>query len=164
MKVSDLVAMYELREPYSTSLPMLRTIGKGVKTVLELGAGLYSTAVFLDRTYYPDLESLISVEQNEAWVIGRDDQRHIAMMVAEPIETYLDTLDLNHFDLILVDNSSFMARRIETLRYISNRVGRSMVVAHDFENPESQEAAKEFTNGIVDDRQVPWTALLWRAR
>ena len=67
MKVSDLLSMYEPQgSPFATHVPLLRAVGKGIKTVLELGAGEFSTRLFLDRTYYPDLIELVTVEQDRS--------------------------------------------------------------------------------------------------
>jgi hypothetical protein len=165
LHLSKLQLSYQpVNDPYGTHLNLLRAVGHGIKKVLELGAGIHSTAVFLDRNYYPDLESLVSVEQNPDWIVSPDDPRHTSHIVPEPIEEFIDTLDINTFDLILVDNSTFAERRCETLRYVANRVGRSIVVAHDYERQDYAAAASEFTYAVVDDRQVPHTALLWRSR
>ena len=57
-------------DPYATHLPVLREIGamRPIRRVLEFGAGMYSTPLFLDRTAYPDLEVLVSVEDDWEWL------------------------------------------------------------------------------------------------
>ena len=164
-RVSELIALYEPQTtPFATHVPLLRASGAGIKTVLELGTGLFSTPLFLDRGYYPELEALVSVESDEEWarLARRGDARHAVVFVAEPIESYLAGIDLDRYDLIFVDNSTLAERRCDTLRYLSTHVGRSLVVAHDFEVPSYREAAAGFAHALIDDRQSPWTALLWR--
>ena len=96
------------------------------------------------------------------WIVEADDPRHQVLLTPEPIEPLLDTLDLDQFDLIFVDNSDSGERRCDTLRYVASRCGQSIVVAHDYDIPSYCEAATGFSHGIIDDRQKPYTALLWR--
>jgi hypothetical protein len=165
MTLTSLIDNYEPQgSPFATHVNLLQAIGPGIRTVLELGAGEFSTRLFLDRRHYPDLVELVTVEQNRDWVIADEDARHKIAIVPEPIEPFLALLPLDKFDLIFCDNSTSGERRCNTLKWLAENVGRSLVVAHDFDVPSYAEAAAEFTNAIVDDRQSPWTALLWRSR
>jgi len=83
------------------------------------------------------------------------------IVVPEPIETFLDSLDLELFDLIFVDNSTSGDRRCDTIKYISEKVKQPLVVMHDFQVPSYAAAAKAFKHIIVDNRQEPYTALGW---
>ena len=160
---TDIISSFEPQSsPFATHVPILRAVGKGIKTVLELGAGEFSTPLFLDKTYYPDLVQLVTIEQNTEWVRSSEDDRHRIVIVPEPIEPFLGFLDLDSFDLIFVDNSMVRERRCETIKYVASHVMHSLVIAHDYEYPHYRESAKEFDNAIVDDRQCPWTAILWK--
>jgi predicted O-methyltransferase YrrM len=161
-KISDLISVYEPQSPFATHIPLLKALGHEIETVLELGAGIYSTSLFLNRLWYPHLHQLVSVEQKAEWIVEADDPRHQVFLTPEPIEPLLDTLNLNQFDLIFVDNSDSGQRRCDTLRYVASRCDRSIVVAHDYDIPSYCEAATGFAHGIIDDRQKPYTALLWR--
>ena len=161
-KISDLISVYEPQSPFATHIPLLKALGHEIETVLELGAGIYSTSLFLNRLWYPQLRQLVSVEQKAEWIVEADDPRHQVLLTPEPIEPLLDTLDLDQFDLIFVDNSDSGERRCDTLRYVASRCGQSIVVAHDYDIPSYCEAANGFSHGIIDDRQKPYTALLWR--
>jgi predicted O-methyltransferase YrrM len=161
-KISDLISVYEPQSPFATHIPLLKALGHEIETVLELGAGIYSTSLFLNRLWYPQLRQLVSVEQKAEWIVEADDPRHQVLLTPEPIESLLDTLDLDQFDLIFVDNSDSGERRCDTLRYVASRCGQSIVVAHDYDIPSYCEAATGFSHGIIDDRQKPYTALLWR--
>jgi hypothetical protein len=166
MNISALIDNFSPQgSPFGTHVNLLCALGPGIKTVLELGAGAFSTSLFLDRDYYPDLIELTTIEQDREWVLAGADPRHKVVIEPEPIEPFLEgVLDLDSFDLIFVDNSTFGERRCDTLRWLAKHVGRSLVVAHDFNVLSYAEAAGGFDCKIIDDRQVPWTALLWRTR
>ncbi len=130
------------------------------ESVLELGMGQYSTPMFLDREIFPFLTKLFSVESDPAWAKLTTDARHRVHILPEPIEPLLDTFDLEQFDLIFVDNSDSADRRVATLKYISSRRPlRARVLAHDWER--YHDAVTGFRFGILDDRQMPQTALVW---
>jgi hypothetical protein len=166
MNLSTLISNYEPQgSPFGTHLNLLRSLGRDIRSVLELGAGEFSTRLFLDKTYYPNLNELVTVEQRVSWVVADMDDRHRVIIEPEPIEPLLiGVLDMEDFDLIFCDNSTSGERRCETLRWLAKNVERSLVVAHDFDVPSYREACAGFDHFIVDDRQSPWTALMWRSR
>jgi len=167
LNLSTLIANYEPQSsPFATHINLLRALGPGIKTVLELGTGEYSTGMFTDRRYYPDLQELISVESDKHWAdtAQRGDRRQKVAFVPEPIESFLAQIPLEKVDLILCDNSASGERRCATLKWLSEHVGRSLVVAHDYDVPSYAEACRGFDHVFVDDRQSPHTALLWRSR
>jgi len=55
---------------HGTHVPVLRYISKKVlcKTVIEFGAGAFSTSTFLDDCYFKDLLSLNSYESSGDWI------------------------------------------------------------------------------------------------
>ncbi len=165
LKISDLNNSFTpIADRWGTHVNLLKVLGADVKTVLELGTGRWSTPLFLDRTYYPNLEELVSVENDVVWAetTRTDDPRHRMSVIPEPIEPFLDDMDFNKFDLVLIDNSSSPERRIDTIKYVSSHPSRSMVVMHDFDYPPYRDAVSGFGFALVDDRQLPWTALLCR--
>lgn len=167
MNLSTLIANYEPQSsPFATHINLLRAMGPGIRTVLELGTGEYSTGLFTDRRYYPDLQELISVESDKHWAdtAQRGDRRQKVAFVPEPIEGFLAQIPLELIDLIFCDNSASGERRCATLKWLSENVGRSLVVAHDYDVPSYAEACKGFDHVFIDDRQSPHTALLWRAK
>jgi hypothetical protein len=155
-------------DPWSTHLPVLQVLGKGIHRVLELGAGMYSTSCFLDRTFYPDLNHLLSVEHDPAWaerILARiSDPRYQLIVAEEPIERALPTIiSLDQYDLILVDNSDKPERRVSTIRYVcSQNVGQAKVVFHDVEREDYRAAITGFPNMIVHETLTPHTAVCWR--
>ncbi len=54
---------------WASHIPVLRTLAEEyqIDSVVEFGLGKYSTAVFLDREHFPDLQRLISFEHNTEW-------------------------------------------------------------------------------------------------
>ena len=149
---------------WGTHVNLLKAIGGGIKSVLELGMGRNSTPLFLNRTFYPDLTELVSVESDPTWVeqCRTDDPRHRIVTVPEPIEPFLGQVNYNFVDLIFLDNSSNPERRIDTIRYISRLNSRTIVVMHDYDYAPYRDAVSGFSFALVDDRQLPWTALLCR--
>lgn len=56
--------------PYGSHMNALKAIGRSFKigSVLEFGAGIYSTPIFLNRDYYPNLEQIVSLENDLSWI------------------------------------------------------------------------------------------------
>lgn len=156
-------------DPYASHLPLLSElgcVGHGISTILELGPGLHSTPLFLNKEFYPHVTRLVSVEHNPDWaqiVIDKcPDDRLKMVITTEPIEAYLETLDLGIFDLIFVDNSDTCVNRVATIEYLGERVTSSLVVIHDFQAEFYQDAAHNFPHRIVDTRHGPHTGLVWK--
>lgn len=165
MNLSSLIANYEPQSsPFATHVNLLRAVGAGVHRVLELGAGQFSTPLFLDRDHYPALDWLVTVEDNKDWAAqaATSDPRHVMVVVNEPIYEFLPMFDMDMFDLIFCDNSASGGQRCETLKWLAENTGNVMVVAHDWQVPSYREAGAGFTHQFIDDRQEPWTALLWK--
>src|SRR5215212_3358405 len=57
------------RNDYATHVPILIGLARlrEIKTVLEFGCGHYSTLTFLNRSAFPDLEKLQSIENDDTW-------------------------------------------------------------------------------------------------
>lgn len=55
---------------YGSHIPVLMTLAelKPIKKVIEFGSGKWSTSLFLDKRFFPDLVELISIENDEGWV------------------------------------------------------------------------------------------------
>lgn len=156
-------------DPYASHLPLLSSlgcIGSGIKRILELGPGIYSTPLFLNREFYPHVEKVLSIEHNPDWANKirtlYPDERLSLVVMSEPIEDYLTTLKINEFDLIFVDNSDTCAHRVKTIEYLGEVCISPLVVIHDFQAGFYQEAARNFPNKIVDTRSGPHTGLVWK--
>lgn len=157
---------------YATHVPILVGIGcsSRIAKVLEFGAGFYSTLTFLNRSVFPDITSVYSIESDSDWisrvyVAAKDDPRLKIRRVPEPIESILAELDLAEYDLVLVDSSTEAARRAALIRQLAHRsTGTCLVVIHDFEINLYKQAAKGFLNRVDYPAFNPCTGVLWHAK
>lgn len=66
--------------------PALRALAKftKIRSVIEFGAGPYSTHLFLDREAFPDLTSLVTFEHRKDWAekVKVDDDRQALILTA----------------------------------------------------------------------------------
>ena len=152
---------------YATHVPILiglATVRK-IKTVLEFGCGHYSTLTFLNRSAFPDLERLHSVENDASWAETIQavikDQRWRLQLVDGEIAESVSLLDLEAFDLILIDDSKTSAQRKATIRAIASRwPQRAWIVIHDYEVDEYQKACRSFKYRYTLRAYNPQTGLV----
>jgi len=139
---------------YATHVPVLMGLARlrDVKSVLEFGCGNYSTLTFLNPAAFPNLVQLQSVENDAAWADlahakAKSDDRWALKLVEGETAAAVSQLDLETFDLILIDDSKTSAERAATIRAVANkRAQHAWVVIHDFEVEEYRRAAAGFTN------------------
>src|ERR1044072_7607495 len=93
---------------YATHLPVLIGLAgiRPLRRVLEFGCGHYSTKTFLQRSVFPDLEELHSVENDPAWAetvreVIKHDPRSSVTTVSGAMCEVVEKFDLEAFDLIL---------------------------------------------------------------
>lgn len=153
-------------DPYASHSEFLKTQGGNATRVLELGSGLHSTPLFLNREFFPNVTHVLSLEHIQVWadrvaeVCGGDPRLEL-LVKPEPVQDYLDTIDLD-FDLIFVDNSECWENRVKTIEYLGQRVTTQRVIIHDFEHKFYQDAAHAFPNKTVDSTRTPHTAVVWK--
>src|SRR5437016_13483683 len=103
------------KNPAATHIPILIALSKliTVNKVIELGTGLYSTPLFLNRSVYPFLQSLHSYENNVSWINkvkqSIKDPRLNLVEVNGPMYSAASELDFSAFDIILIDDSVTIA-------------------------------------------------------
>jgi len=120
---------------YGSHQPALRAIAKfmPIRSVIEFGAGLYSTHLFLDPTAFPLLESLTTFEHDEKWAetVRVDDPRH-KLIIAPPDEFEpLTRTSGIRADFVFLDSGPTM---IERLALVSHCLKLAPVFAmHDYE-------------------------------
>lgn len=157
-------------EPYGTHVPILIGLAniRPIKRVLELGAGTYSSRLFLDRRAFPNLEQLVSYENDSAWALQVrdifDDDRATLKVVIGPIHNALadSQLDLGSFDLVLCDDSMDATARSATIRWVAEHLAHHAVLAvHDFEVPFYRHAAEVLPHSFVFDVFNPHTGVCW---
>ena len=165
------------RNDYATHIPILLGLGRvrEIRHVLELGCGHYSTHTFLNRSAFPDLERLYSLENDDSWAqtiqAATKDDRWILQVVNGEISDSVADMDLEAFDLILIDDSKTSAQRAATIRAIAaKQPQRPWIVIHDFEVDEYRDAASEFKHrhrfraynpetGVVGNRVHQWKTI-----
>lgn len=159
------------RNDYATHVPILIGLAsiREIRNVLELGCGHYSTLTFLNRAAFPHLERLRSIENDTAWAetineAVKNDGRWSLTNVAGEIAESISTLDLEKFDLILIDDSQTATQRASTIQAICSKdPRRAWAVIHDFEVKEYRRAASGFRQKYAFKVYNPWTGLVWNS-
>lgn len=137
---------------YATHIPILIGLARlrEIRNVLEFGCGNYSTLTFLNRSAFPHLERLHSVENDDSWAstlqeAAKNDDRWALQVVNGEISECVSDLDLESFDLILIDDSQTSVQRAATIRAVAHKQPQHPWIAiHDFEIEEYREAASSF--------------------
>jgi predicted O-methyltransferase YrrM len=137
---------------YATHVPILIGLARlrQIRNILEFGCGQYSTLTFLNRIAFPDLKRLHSIENDTEWAetihaAARQDPRWMLTLVQDEIAASIDNVDLEAFDLILIDDSKTSAQRAATIRAVAARKPQHPLIAiHDFEVDEYRQAASTF--------------------
>ena len=102
-------------DAWGSHMPALRAIARyiEIRSVIEFGAGLYSTQLFLSR-HFPLLESLISLESNSDWAdkARTDDPRHVMMVYSSPGECVEKSIGMKA-DFVFVDSAGSRFDEVE---------------------------------------------------
>ena len=163
---------------YATHIPILIGLARirEIRSVLEFGCGNYSTLTFLNASAFPQLERLQSIENDESWAgtiqeVAKHDSRWTLRVVNGEIADAVCDIDLEAFDLILIDDSKSSAQRAATIRAIATKQPQhAWIVIHDFEVEEYRRAASGFKNrhrfraynpetGVVGNRVAEWKTI-----
>ena len=163
------------RNDYATHVPVLIGLARmrEIKSVLEFGCGYYSTLTFLNRTAFPHLERLHTVENDLSWSetineVAKVDERWTLQLVNGEIAGCVPKLDLERFDLILIDDSKTSTQRAATIRAVASKQPKQPWIAiHDFEVSEYRDAASGFKRrhrfraynpetGVVTNQMNDW--------
>jgi predicted O-methyltransferase YrrM len=156
------------RNDYATHVPILIGLARSrsIRSVFEFGCGYYSTLTFLNRAAFPDLERLESIENDAAWSetindVAKEDTRWLLRLVDGDIAKAVSSLDLESFDLILIDDSKTSTQRVATIRAVAAKQPQHPVIAiHDFEVDEYRHAARSFKQRHRFKAYNPETGLL----
>ena len=163
---------------YATHVPILIGLARlrEIKSVLEFGCGYYSTLTFLNRTAFPHLERLQSVENDASWAetiheAAKSDERWTLKLVRREIADSVPSLNLEAFDLVLIDDSKTSTQRSATIRAVAGKQPQSpWIVIHDFEVEEYRRASAGFKQrhafkafnpetGVLSNRPTQWKSL-----
>ncbi len=150
-------------DPYASHIPFLRNLGDTTTSVLELGAGKYSTPLFLNREAYPMLTHLLTVEHDRKWAMSIEPDARLTLAITSDPVQFLTRLRLSDYDFIFVDNGADgdWQSREAVIRYLAERTLYTAVIIHDFEYEPYQVAASGFAHVEVDKTLTPWTAMCW---
>lgn len=157
---------------YATHVPVLTGLASTyqVRRVLELGCGRFSTPTFLNRSAFPDLELIVSIEDNRSWAdevrrLCDGDERLRLECVPSPVRDWVRSSQIDGFDLILVDDSITASDRAATIRALLSRVSQSyLIVIHDFEVAAYQMAAAGAEHRFAITAVNPNVGICWQDR
>lgn len=133
------------RQPYpldhATHIPVLIGIGRSfphIKRVFEFGAGLYSTPLFLNKSVFPNVEEVITIEPDLEWqkkVMGavKEDPRLVLYDVSYSLDPTVD--------LVFIDDGP-LEQRIKTIQETVAEYWNGLIVVHDSQEPAYKEAMK----------------------
>lgn len=153
---------------YATHIPVLIGLAaiRPIRRVLEFGCGHYSTKTFLDRSAFPDLKELRSVENDQAWAATmreavKEDSRCVVTVVNGAMCDSVEKFDVESFDLILVDDSTNAEQRAATIRALSAfHPLNPWLVIHDYEVEEYCRASAGFAQRFTFKAYNPHTGLI----
>ena len=153
---------------YATHVPILIGLARmrEIRSVLEFGCGRYSTLTFHNRAAFPHLVRLHSIENDISWgetmnEIAKHDERWTLNLVPGDIAPSVSELDLESFDLILIDDSKTTAERAATICAVAKKQPqRPLIAIHDFEVGDYQQAATRFRRRYKFRAYTPKTGLI----
>ena len=153
---------------YATHIPILAALSvvAGPKRITEFGAGDYSTALFLDRSVFPKLETLVSLENDAAWYervrekMGADSRLDLRNIQGELC--HVVTQQLLTTDIVFVDDSAFHVRN-RTIAAVGKLAPAGVpVVVHDAEYVRTRMVIRHaFDHYFVFRAFHPQTAVAW---
>ena len=155
--------------PYLTHIPILMAAGRWwrIRRVLELGCGEFSTKLFLDMRCFPDLQQLDSYENDPAWAERIREQfganpRLRLHLVEGLVAKAVEGVDIESFDLILIDDSSSGRERCDTIGAVAAaKPQRAIVIIHDFEFLPYRQAAGLFRHRYRFTGMNPNIGIAW---
>ena len=156
---------------FGSHIPILIGLGilKKPNKVLELGAGLASTPVFLNKSCYPDLKQFTSIENDLNWFEklktgpGFRGSANI-LYYSGRIADYVRQNTIFPYDIILIDDSYETRDRVETIQAVFNSPlsDFAIILIHDFETREYQEAGREWPYRYSFVSYTPNVGILWK--
>lgn len=157
---------------YATHVPVLVGLARirRIERVLEFGCGHYSTKTFLQRSIFPDLKLLHSVENDARWAATirdavKDDRRCVVTVVDGAMSNVVRRFDLETFDLVFVDDSTSAAERAATIRALASMMpANPWLVIHDYEVEEYRRACAGLKQRFTFNAYNPQTGLAANGR
>ena len=104
---------------YGSHQPALRAFAKfmEVHSVIEFGAGLFSTHLFLDKTVFPHLASLVTFEHDGGWAekVRVEDDRHKLIIVSH--EQFVNKSMGMKADFVFLDSGPSFKTRFGLMKH-----------------------------------------------
>lgn len=161
----------EVKETAGSHVPVLLGIDQlsRIDYVLELGSGIHSTTIFL--TKFKNLIQLDSYENNISYAVTVKNNmpNHSAIWnySIQPGAIYqqVKNIDLNNYDLCLVDDSTELEDRVKTIQTITSKPNNHcLIVIHDFEHQAYKDAVNKDSNYLVHEVTdiTPHTGILFK--
>ena len=155
--------------PYATHVPVLIGLASllNVRRVVEYGSGEYSTLTFLNRSAFPGLVELRSLENDAEWFakIARrvgEDPRVEMIHVDGLMSLVAPDVDMSGCDLVFLDDSTNVDERASTIRAVAaKRLDSTVTIIHDYEMLEYRRAAGAFKNRFNFNSLNPNTGIVW---
>ncbi len=163
MKMSDLLDFNQSHLPVLQALAKVKKIEK----VVETGSGLNSTPFFLDKNNFPDLMLLTTLEHNASWAQTvrsqiKADGRWNYVVQSSPMYDIVRAIVISGYHLCLIDDSSGVHERANTIRVVTNGdIGDAIIVIHDFEHDDYQNAVNKKLNVKIVWDNVPKVGICW---
>ncbi len=138
-----------------------------VRRVLELGSGLYSSLLFLNRRAFPDVDMVCSYETDPAWKARVEEaaggDARLRLELVDEVARHAAGFPYATFDLVLVDDSQAREARCATIREVTVRSAETnVVVVHDYEQPFYAASTRAMPARYCFDALVPYTGVLWK--
>ena len=153
--------------PFATLLPVLTALATEihVQRAIEFGCGTNSTLSFLSKDVFPELIQLTSVENDAEWrdMIAQqaNDSRLSMISVDGPVASAVSESLVRGNQIVLVDDSTCAQDRADTIRAVVRVLPLdSILVIHDFEVIDYQEASAELPYRLVCNTLLPNTGIL----
>ncbi len=154
-------------DPYVTHIPILVGISKlyEIRTVLEIGSGENSTLTFLNPIAFPDLASLITLENDYEWKnrvekLIKHDPRVQLQYISGCMSDAVSRIDINGYDMVFIDDSVSADLRAATIREVAKKLSqRQFMLIHDYECKEYRRAVHGLMYTFRFDSLNPNTGL-----
>lgn len=147
---------------YATHMPIIIGLSRlyKPKTILEFGAGRFSTPLFLDRRAFPAVEKVVSCESSQDWVNIVTNETNLNQISEGRHEWRVnnDEAPTDDWDLVFADSGT-IEHKVALIHKCIPRTKFTMI--HDSEVPDYQFFTTEF-NYVDFQAFEPCTAVVWK--
>jgi predicted O-methyltransferase YrrM len=156
-------------ESFATHLPILIGLSElySPNALLELGSGMFSTPAFLNRSCFPTLRRVTTIEDDRNWYedvkakVGTASQFEIHHV--NSIVEWIDETNLHAYDFIFVDDSKSRDKRANSIAAVFRKAApNAIVIIHDFECRRYRRAVPPGWRQVTFSTWKPFTGVAWR--